>query len=358
MGLAANSNHEELAKQIELVDPERVCLVEEEAAAKLRDRIETRAEVLSGESGLVELARSPSATTVLNAIVGSAGLAVTIASLEAGKHLALANKESLVAAGELVMQKLIDHGGSIVPVDSEHSALWQCLVGEDRDSVSRLILTASGGPFWGRDHESLVNVTPQEALAHPRWEMGPRITIDSATMVNKGLEVIEAQRLFGVGYDQIDVLIHPQSIVHSMVEFTDGSIKAQLSSTDMKLPIQYGLAWPERLDSAIEPLRLAEVGRLDFDSLETGRAPCFDLAVQAGKAGRSYPAVLNAGDEIAVGAFLAGMIRFTEIGNIIDTVLTGHDPLDIQSVDDFSQVDAGAREAARAEVSRIKKVGT
>ncbi len=350
-GLVAFSNREELLRQAEATRPDFICLVDESAAKQLRDDLDSTASatptLLTGEAGLLAAAAWEDADTVLNAVVGGAGLAGTLAALKAGKKLALANKESLVAAGKLVKRTLDESSGSLIPVDSEHNALWQCLIGEKDSEVARLLLTASGGPFWGRRPSDLADVTPAEALAHPRWEMGQRISIDSATLLNKGLEVIEAHELFGVDYDRIDVVVHPQSIVHSLVEFVDGSLKAQLGPTDMRLPILYALAWPRRIGPVLPAFDITTVGDLTFESLEPGWAPCFDLALEAGKAGRSYPAVLNAADEVAVAAFLSGMIRFQDIGNIIDHALSEHEPIDIDSVDDFTQVDAGARASAR-----------
>jgi 1-deoxy-D-xylulose-5-phosphate reductoisomerase len=350
IGLAARSDWETLITQIDIVEPSRVCLVDERAAAELGQALAVRGtakkiEILCGQRGLEELAAAEEADTVLNAIVGSAGLAATLAIIEAGKRLALANKESLVAAGDMVNKALQAHAdSSIIPVDSEHSALWQCLVGEDIDRVERLILTASGGPFWGWDKNKIAGVTPDQALKHPRWNMGKRITIDSATLMNKGFEIIEAHHLFGTDYDRLDVLVHPQSIIHSLVEFVDGSHKAQLGPTDMRLPRPV-------------PFDLAEVGKLEFYELERGWAPCFDLALAAGRSGRSYPAVLNAADEVAVAGFLSGLIGFSEIGNIIDAVLDGHESLEIRSIEDFEQVDGWARETARASINSFVKRG-
>ena len=357
-GLAAFSNANELQRQAEATRPEFICLVDEAAASKLRDDLDSTAgpkpTLLVGEAGLLVAAAWDGADTVLNAIVGGAGLAGTLAALEAGKKLALANKESLVAGGKLVKQALESGSGSLIPVDSEHSALWQCLIGENLSEVARLLLTASGGPFWGRDASELADVTPTEALAHPRWEMGQRISIDSATLLNKGLEVIEAHELYGIDYDFIDVVIHPQSIVHSLVEFVDGSLKAQLGPTDMRLPILYALSWPKRIGPIRPAFDLTAAGNLVFEALEPGWAPCFDLAVAAGRAGRSYPAVLNAADEVAVTAFLSGLIRFQDIGNIIDCVLAEHGPIDIRSVGDFTEVDEWARAAARRSIASVK----
>ncbi len=344
--LAAARDVDSLTAQVLKQKPRRACLIDSQAALALKERCGGGVEVGAGEEGLLSICSSSEVDLVLNAIVGSAGLAATIASLESGKDVALANKESLVAAGDLVRKKLDASTGSLRPVDSEHSALWQCLLGENAAEVARMILTASGGPFWGRDPATLAEVTPEQALAHPRWKMGPRITIDSATLMNKGFEVIEARHLFNLPLEKIDIVIHPQSIVHSLVEFIDGSMKAHLGPTDMRIPILYSLSSPDRLDAKVEKLDIARVGRLDFESVDLARAPCLRLALDAAHSGRSYPAALNAADEIAVGAFLDGMISFDRIGDIIERVLEDHDATLIQTITDFNEVDREARRAA------------
>lgn len=351
IGLAANANVDELGRQAEVLRPKNICLVDEKAAGALRERVLAgRAKVLVGKTGLVELCALSEADVVINAIVGSAGLAATLAAVEGKKQLALANKESLVAAGDLVMQAAKKSGAKIIPVDSEHSAIWQCLVGEEPSAVSKLIITASGGPFRGRDLTALASVAPDEALAHPRWRMGPRITIDSATLMNKGFEVIEAHYLFDMAYEQIEVLIHPECIVHSVVQFVDGSQKAQLGPTDMRLPILYALSWPKRIGSVLPTLDLAKVGQLNFEPPVFRKTPCLRLAFEAGRRGLSCPAVLNAADEVAVAGFLGGMIRFNQIGDIVERVLEAHQPVSISSIADFERVDDWARAAAAREV--------
>ncbi len=355
VGLAAHSDIDTLMAQADLTKPEFICVVNESAASRLReDRLpgQEQPTLLVGKEGLQVAATWETADTILNAIVGGAGLASTLAGLKAGKRLALANKESLVAGGGLVKEALKRSSGSLVPVDSEHNAIWQCLVGEDRNEVAKLILTASGGPFWGRVATELDSVTAAEALAHPRWQMGQRISIDSATLLNKGLEVIEAHELFDFSYDHIDVVIHPQSIIHSMVEFIDGSFKAQLGPTDMRLPILYALSWPRRLEPRLPAFDITQVGDLTLSKIEPGQAPCFDLALAAGRSGRSYPTVLNAADEIAVSAFLSGRIRFNDIGDTIARVLETHKPSDINSVDDFTTVDHWAKETTTTFLER------
>lgn len=283
--------------------------------------------------------------TVVNGIVGAAGLPASVASLLAGNRLALANKESLVAGGPVVLAAQQAGGGEMIPVDSEHSALFQCLVGEPHERIRRLILTASGGPFLGRTGPELELVTTTEALAHPTWSMGPRVTVDSATLFNKGLEVIEAHFLFGVPYERIDVLVHPQSVVHSMVEYIDGSVKAQLGEPDMRVPIQYALTYPDRLQGDDVSQDLA--GReLTFLAPDRQAFPALDLAYQAGRQGGSAPAVLNAADEVAVGAFLAGRIGFPVITEIVERTLNTVEHRTVESVEDVLECDAEARSVA------------
>lgn len=284
-------------------------------------------------------------TTVVNGIVGAAGLRATVAALEAGNTVALANKESLVAGGPVVKRVLAERGGKLIPVDSEHSALYQCLAGEPPESVSRLILTASGGPFRGRDRTSLVDVTPAEALAHPTWNMGPRITIDSATLFNKGLEIIEAQHLFEVGYDRIDVVVHPQSILHSAVEFVDGSFKGHFGRPDMKIPIQYALTAPGRFPTAVEPFTLVGAN-LTFEEPDRETFPALDVGYAAGRAGGSAPAVLNAADEVAVDAFLHGRLGFLSICDVVATTIETVEWRPVKTVDDVLEVDREARATA------------
>ena len=299
-----------------------------------------------GSEALISLARCPR-STVVNGVVGSAGLEASIAALEAGNRLGLANKESLVAGGPLVLAALAAHGGTMIPIDSEHSALFQCLVGEEPDEIERLILTASGGPFRGRSLAQLSEITPDEALAHPTWSMGPRITIDSATLVNKGLEVIEAHFLFGLAYDLIDVVVHPQSVVHSIVEFRDGSLKAHLGATDMRIPIQYAMTYPERAPGVLGRFPLAGQS-LDFELPDRTTFPALDLAYQAGRGGGTLPAALNAADEVAVAAFLDGRIRFLDISALLESVLDTHERLEVTSLEIVRVADESARKAAVA----------
>ena len=297
-----------------------------------------------GADAVTDAARIPN-TVVVNGIVGAAGLRATIAGLESANRVALANKESLVAGGPVVKRALAEHGGELIPVDSEHSALLQCLAGEDPESVARLILTASGGPFRGRSLDSLAEVTPDEALAHPTWEMGPRITIDSATLFNKGLEVIEAHHLFDIDYDRIAVLIHPQSILHSAVEFVDGSWKGHLGQADMRIPIQYALTSPDRAPSLARPFDLAGMD-LTFEAPDPVSFPALDLAFEAGREGGSSPAVLNAADEVAVAAFLEGRLGFLGIAEVVSATLETSDWRTLDSVEDVIAADREGREIA------------
>lgn len=302
-----------------------------------------------GIGALVELAARPRCT-VVNGIVGAAGLEASIVSLQAGNRLALANKESLVVGGPLVMA--VAESGELIPVDSEHSALFQCLQGESVPEVSRLLLTASGGPFRGRDRADLASVGVEEALAHPTWKMGPRITIDSATLVNKGLEVIEAHFLFGLSFDRVDVVVHPQSIVHSLVEFVDGSLKAHLGVTDMRIPIQYALTHPSRAEGSVPPFDLTRAA-LTFEAVDRAAFPALDLAYAAGRGGGTLPVAFNAADEVAVDAFLRSRIGFLDIARVIADVLDGHDAADITSVEAVRQADLDARRSAAAAVARL-----
>ena len=310
---------------------------------ELRAAAGSRAAV--GAEALDELAATPGCV-VVNGIVGAAGLAPSVAALAAGNRLALANKETLVAGGPVVLAALRSGGGELIPVDSEHAALWQCLVGEDRATVRRLVLTASGGPFRGARPDDLADVTVEAALAHPTWKMGPRITMDSATLMNKALEVIEAHYLFGVGYAAIDVVVHPQSIVHSMVEFVDGSVKAQLGDPDMRIPIQYAITYPHRL-APVVPAGLDLFSRpLTFEQPDRETFPCLDLGYAAGRAGGTAPAVLNAADEVAVAAFLTGRLPFRRIAEVVAATLAEVPAGEPSTVGEVLEADAAARRLA------------
>ncbi|MYB44011.1 MAG: 1-deoxy-D-xylulose-5-phosphate reductoisomerase [Acidimicrobiia bacterium] len=347
-GLAARRAGDELARLADRYTQATVVAVAPDPDGHDRFRLQYGNRYASGPGALVEMAQHPG-STVVNGVVGSAGLEASIAALEAGNRLALANKESLVVGGELVMAAA--RHGELVPVDSEHSALFQCMVGERIPEVSRLLLTASGGPFRGRDREQLGRVGVEEALAHPTWNMGPRITIDSATLVNKGLEVIEAHFLFGLAFEKVDVVVHPQSIVHSLVEFVDGSLKAHLGVTDMRIPIQYALTYPQRSPGGFSRFDLTR-SDLTFEAVDRDAFPALDLAYAAGRAGGTVPAAFNAADEVAVAAFLERRIAFLDIPAVIAEVLEGHQATETTSIEVVVEADRSARRAARAAVER------
>jgi 1-deoxy-D-xylulose-5-phosphate reductoisomerase len=335
---------------------EIVALVANSSAAELRAQ---GADLGVSDLGLGEDAARRAATldsvdVVLNAVMGAVGLSASVAALEAGKVLALANKESLVAGGEVCMATAARTEATIVPVDSEHAALSQCLRGVEPSSVAHLLLTASGGPF--RTRADLHGVTPGDALAHPTWEMGRKITIDSATMMNKGLEVIEAHHLFGLPYDRIGVVVHPQSKVHGVVEFVDGSSVMQAAPADMRIPIQAALSHPQLLPSLIDPVDLERVGSLDFEPLDRARFPAVNIAYRAGRAGRSFPAALNAANEVAVAAFLEERLGFADITRVIESTLERHEPVEATDLDAVLEVDAWARRDAQRAVREVSAI--
>jgi 1-deoxy-D-xylulose-5-phosphate reductoisomerase len=349
--LAAGRNVDLLVEQVQRWQPSVVSMGTEQDAAELQRRLEPGAtRVVWGADGLREIASHPSVDTVLNAVVGAAGLAVTYEAVTAGKQVALANKESLVMAGELIMAAARRHEADVLPVDSEPNALHQCLRGERISNVRRLILTASGGPFRTWPRERLSEVTPKEALNHPTWLMGQRITIDSATLMNKGFEIIEAYWLFGVPLEAIEVVVHPQSAVHSLVEFSDGSLVAQVGPTDMRIPIQYALSYPERWSSVVEHLDVPTSSPWEFEPSEGERFVALDLARQALRAGGTAPAVLNAADEVAVAAFLQQELRFDQITAVVADVLEEVAVSTADSIESILEADATARRAARARV--------
>ena len=320
-------------------------------AEAAREFPNARCVISEGEGGidrLVELATLPEADLVLVAIVGTAGLRPTLAAIEAGKDVAVASKEILVMAGEIVMDAAVRHGVRLLPVDSEHNAIFQCVEGRPAAELRRLILTCSGGPFRKMPREEFASVTREMALKHPTWTMGRKITIDSATLFNKALEMIEARWLFNVGMDQVDVIIHPQSIVHSMVEFVDGSLLAQLSQSDMCFPIQYAVTWPDRVPNSLRPLDFSQIGSLDFDAPRRADFPALDLAVQAGTAGGTLPAVLNASNEVAVDAFLAGKILFPKIWEIVASVMDSCPRVSHPNLEQILEADRLARAQASA----------
>jgi 1-deoxy-D-xylulose-5-phosphate reductoisomerase len=348
VALAAGRNVERLAEQVARHRPDVVSVADEESLDRLRRRVDlagVRAAV--GEAGMVEVATHAQAATVVAAAVGAVGLVPTYRALEAGKDVALANKETLVMAGELMLGEAERTGARLLPIDSEHCALHQCLDGRRADEVRRLLLTASGGPFRGRPHETFDQITREEALAHPTWNMGPKITIDSATMMNKGLEVIEARWLFGIPAERVEVVIHPQSIIHSMVEFVDGTVVAQISVTDMRVPIQYALSYPERWEAAIPGMDFSRAMQLELEPPDHARFPCLGLAYRALEAGGTAPAALNAANEVAVATFLDGTVPFTAIADTIQGVLEAEPASTARSLEDVIEADRRARERAR-----------
>lgn len=340
IGLSAGRNIDLIVQQAAEFNPKVVSCQTPELISK--NMLPPGCRLVSPE----EVSSHPDVDMVMAATSGNAGLMPILAAIEAHKNIALANKEPLVIAGDLVMKLAKQNNVEILPVDSEPSAIWQCMEGEDKN-VSKVIITASGGPFRGREVNELVSVTPEEALRHPTWRMGSKITIDSATLMNKGFEVIEAHWLFGLPWESIDVVIHPQSIVHAMVEFVDGSLKAQLNAPDMRLPIQYALLYPQRIENnLLSRLNLAEVGALTFESVHPSKFPCFKLALDAGKSGGTYPAVLSAADEVAIDLFLRRIIGFTDIQDLIEEVLNRHISVPSPSIEEIISADSWARNAA------------
>jgi 1-deoxy-D-xylulose-5-phosphate reductoisomerase len=346
VALAARRNASRLAEQADRVRPSLVVLTEAGAAAP--------ADWARGDEGLIAAATHPDVDIVVNAVVGAAGLSATLATLEAGKRLALANKESLVAGGPLVLDALRRGGGELIPVDSEHSAILQCLPGGAPLGVRRLILTASGGAFRGRSRAELERVTPQDALRHPTWDMGAKITVDSATLANKALEVIEAHFLFDLPYDRLETVVHPQSIVHSMVEFDDGSVLSQMGFPTMELPILYALTHPARFQDGVRPFDPVAAGPLTFEPIDHECFPTFGLGIAAGRTGGTAPAVFNAANEVAVAAFLDESLRFVEIPEIIERTLDACGATPIKSLADVRAADREAREHARAYIEELK----
>ncbi|GIO83807.1 1-deoxy-D-xylulose 5-phosphate reductoisomerase 2 [Paenibacillus faecis] len=347
-GLAAGSNAELFVEQVRAFRPKKASVANREIADKVRSSIPSEVQLFHGEEGLVEVAAGTDADTVVTAIVGSAGLRPTLAAISVGKHIALANKETLVTAGHLVTDLARKKGVSLLPVDSEHSAIFQCLNGERAEDAERITLTASGGSFRDLNRDQLRHVTVEDALKHPNWSMGAKVTIDSATMVNKGLEVIEARWLFGMDFERIGVLLHPESIVHSFVEYRDGSVIAQLGTPDMRVPIQYALTYPDRWISEAKRLSLAEVGKLHFREMDFERYPCLRLAYECGKIGGTATSVYNAANEVAVARFLNREIPFLQIEHIIETVLSRHEVQAEPGLEAIKEADRWAREIARS----------
>ncbi len=345
--LVAFSVGRNIEKAVEIVEefqPKLLSVQQREDAESLRRSVSRGTKIVYGDEGLLEVACHPESTVLVNAILGSIGLSPTMSAIEQGKTIAIANKETLVTAGHLVTEAAKKHGSALLPVDSEHSALFQCLHGEKVEQMDRLILTASGGSFRDKTREELQGVSVEDALNHPNWSMGAKITIDSATMMNKGLEVIEAHWLFGTPYDQIDVLLHKESIIHSMVEYIDGSVIAHLGTPDMRIPIQYALSYPDRLEIRnAKRLNLWEVGKLHFEKVNFERFRSLKLAYDAGRTGGSMPAVLNAANETAVAAFLEGKIDFLTIEELVEQALEQHDSIQNASLDEILQIDSETR---------------
>jgi len=366
VGLAANSNAKKLATQANSVRPKAVCLVDESKIGELRGLLAYEPQIFSGESGLIEIACLDDAEMVLVAVVGTGGLRPALAAIEAGKDLAVASKEILVMAGEIVMREAVARNVMVLPVDSEHNAIFQCLDSQKKrptsniqhptsnEEVRRLILTASGGPFRETPVDEFESITVERALRHPTWNMGPKITIDSATLFNKGLEMIEAHWLFGVEMKRVEVVIHPQSIVHSMVEFADGSVLAQLSHSDMCFPIQYAVTWPERVPNSLPPLDFGQLRQLEFATPRYQDFPALNLARRAGDTGGTLPAVLNAANEVAVSAFLERKISFPRIWQMVEQVMNRHTSVARPDLDAILRADQWARAGASAAVGPVR----
>lgn len=357
VALAAGHNIERLADQVATHLPELVSVETEDLAQQLRAKLFERdvdlPRIVSGEAGLVEVATHPAADCVVSATVGAIGFLPTLRALEAGKRVALANKETLVMAGELMTRAAKESGAELLPIDSEHNALHQCLRGERHEEVRRIILTASGGPFRTKNKDEMKHASVSEAMRHPTWNMGAKITIDSATLMNKGLEVIEAHWLFGFGPDEIDILVHPESVVHSMIELIDGSVIAQMGITDMRHAIQYALTYPDRHACQLPPLDLTAISRLHFEAPDVERFPCIPLAYRALSEGGTLPAAMNAANEEAVSAFIDQRICLTEIPHVVETVMNNHENQPARDIETILAADRAARIAATEVICAI-----
>ncbi len=356
--LTANSNVELLFEQCCRYQPKTAVMASESAAQQLATKLTDQGfghiEIQAGEQAIVDVACAESSHSVMAAIVGAAGLVPTLEAVKAGKRVLVANKEPLVMTGALFMQQAELSGATLLPIDSEHNAIFQCLPdNQNKADVAKLHLTASGGPFRGRYWQSLKDITPAQACAHPNWSMGRKISVDSATMMNKGLELIEASALFGLAAERVEIVVHPQSIIHSMVEYLDGSFLAQLGAPDMRIPIAHALSWPERIASGAQRLNLFEVARLDFEVPDMANLPCLALARQAAVAQGSAPAVLNAANEVAVDAFLREKIRFTDMPIMIETALEHLGEREFTSIDEVLQIDNEARQLAAAQIDSL-----
>lgn len=356
-GLTANSNVEKMFEQCQRFEPKHVVMQNAQAAQLLAGKLSEiglSIDVCAGAEAICELAQDNVSTSVMSAIVGAAGLQPTLKAVQAGKRVLIANKEPLVMTGDLFIREARAHGAVILPIDSEHNAIFQCLPDDQSKSgVRRIHLTASGGPFRGRQWSDLDNITPEQACAHPNWSMGQKISVDSATMMNKGLELIEAAALFELPAEQVNIIVHPQSIIHSMVEYHDGSFLAQLGSPDMKIPIAHALSWPERIESGAKSLDLTEIAQLDFSQPDMKNLPCLQLARDAAVQGGSAPTVLNAANEIAVEAFLNRTIRFTDIPRVIESALEKVNTGAIDTLEAVLNIDNDARDVAKAAVALL-----
>ena len=355
VGLAANSNAEKLAAAANETRAQSVCLVDETKIDALKRALAYKPRIFAGQEGLREIACLTNAEMVLVAIVGTGGLRPALAAIEAGKDLAVASKEILVMAGEIVMREARDNDVNVLPVDSEHNAIFQCLEGKSSLDIRRIILTASGGPFRETPRKDFNSIMPEQALKHPTWNMGPKITIDSATLFNKGLETIEAHWLFGVEMKRVEVVIHPQSIVHSMVEFADGSTLAQLSYSNMCFPIQYAVTWPDRVPNTLPPLDFSKLSRLEFFTPRYDDFPALNLARRAGETGGTLPAVMNAANEVAVTGFLNRQVRFPDIWEIVEEVMNRHTPVAHPDLDAILQADQWARKEAQGVCESVNR---
>jgi len=358
--LTANSNVAKMLRQCKSFRPAVVVMSELAAAEELQQLLVAEGldqiNVLSGSESICEVAKSDNCDAVMSAIVGAAGLLPTLEAVRAAKRVLIANKEPLVMTGDLFMREALKSGAMILPIDSEHNAIFQCLPADHNTTgVSKIHLTASGGPFRGRIWSELSDITPEQACAHPNWSMGQKISVDSATMMNKGLELIEASALFGLAAQKVNIVVHPQSIIHSMVEYADGSFIAQLGSPDMKIPIAHSLSWPDRIDSGAKTLDITEIARLDFEAPDMDNLPCLRLARAAAEAGGSAPAVLNASNEVAVDAFLQGRIGFTDISSVIESTLSSIDQCVISDIENVLNIDNEAREVALAQLDSLSR---
>ncbi len=347
IGLAAFNEVEKMIEQIKEFKPEKACLFEENSAEELEKKIGKEVEIVSGMKGLKEIAVMQEVEQTIIAVVGSIGMQPTMKAIKKGKNIALANKETLVAGGQPIMKAVKEKGITLMPIDSEHSALFQCLNGEERNKVNRVLITCSGGPFKGKKRKEFYNSTPEQALGHPTWSMGAKITIDSSTLMNKGLEVIEAKWLYDLNFEEIEVIVHPQSLIHSMIEFVDGSIMAQIGTHDMRMPIQYALSYPKRIPNNFPKLDLIKAKQLTFEAPDYENFPCLKYAFEAGKKGGTLPSAMNAANEIAVYAFLDKKIVYGKIPEIIKKVIDEHKNKKADSIETVLEADKKAREKTR-----------